>query len=410
MKNKTPLHSLQTKTSLTSDLAIRFHHALLIFQRRMRRVRLDYEFPIGRDSAMILAMISNKSSLTSTGISQQLGIPKAKVSRLMIALEKNGYLRLEGSETDRRVKELVFTLEGQRLKEQLIRLNNEISARGMHSATEEQREISERLLKCFNTGMNFLDTPADPLETPLVVQQRILTNGSGMIGSDYLNTGFSLLEIHILFELSLKKNLNFADIVTALPFDTSSISRAIAGFESKGYLLKVTSNVDKRAIICRLTESGKQLKEDIDKKLSQKILTGLVDASSEDIRGFIDLMDSLNVEPIPPAYAKEIQLRICKTSEDFKLARSVYVEILVMKKKHTNLSSSLIPEESLCVVFLENDNPIGVLSFDNSGLLEAFEMNTSRTFSDSEIDSLFKKAKKLITKESGLVLLNSENS
>lgn len=78
----------------------------------------------------------------------------------------------------------------------------------------------------------------------------------GFLNRDYLDSGYSVTEMRILFELKQNRRISANRLTEMLHLDKSYISRLIRSFEQKGLLVRHTSSDDGRALIIRLTPKG----------------------------------------------------------------------------------------------------------------------------------------------------------
>ena len=85
---------------------------------------------------------------------------------------------------------------------------------------------------------------------------RFYTNILGLLDRDILDSGYSLTEARILFELGEFERVTASALAKRLTIDKSYLSRIVAGFEKKELIIKEASNDDSRAFNLRLSEKG----------------------------------------------------------------------------------------------------------------------------------------------------------
>lgn len=78
----------------------------------------------------------------------------------------------------------------------------------------------------------------------------------GFLNRDYLDSGYSVTETRILFELKQNGQMSANQLIDMLHLDKSYISRLIRSFEQKGILTRHISQEDGRARIMALTPEG----------------------------------------------------------------------------------------------------------------------------------------------------------
>lgn len=85
---------------------------------------------------------------------------------------------------------------------------------------------------------------------------RFYTVLSGFLNRNYLDSGYSVTETRILFELKQQEQMSANQLIEMLQLDKSYISRLIRNFEQKGLITRQISSVDRRALNIRLTAEG----------------------------------------------------------------------------------------------------------------------------------------------------------
>ena len=111
---------------------------------------------------------------------------------------------------------------------------------------------------------------------------RFYTVTMGFLGSDYLDSDYSIAETRILFEMKIHGTCIQSDIVKALHMDKSYLSRIMKRFCKKGLVEKIKSDDDKRATKITLTEAGKKETERLIALTNSKIQSQLTDLSHDE--------------------------------------------------------------------------------------------------------------------------------
>jgi DNA-binding MarR family transcriptional regulator len=86
---------------------------------------------------------------------------------------------------------------------------------------------------------------------------RFYTSTIGLLDQHILNSGYSLPEVRILYELYHHENLTASDIITSFGIDKGYLSRIFRHFEKKKLISKKRSNEDGRSIQLSLTKKGR---------------------------------------------------------------------------------------------------------------------------------------------------------
>jgi DNA-binding MarR family transcriptional regulator len=113
---------------------------------------------------------------------------------------------------------------------------------------------------------------------------RFYTSIIGLLDQHILNSGYSLPEARILYELYHHENLTASDIITSLSIDKGYLSRIFLHLEKKKLVSKKRSSEDGRSIQLSLTKKGRSEFEIINEASNMQIketLEPLTDADCD---------------------------------------------------------------------------------------------------------------------------------
>ncbi|HEX7781980.1 MAG TPA: MarR family winged helix-turn-helix transcriptional regulator [Sphingobium sp.] len=111
----------------------------------------------------LLLFIDGRDTVRSTDITRTLGLAPRTVTEALDALERDGYIRRETVENDRRVRNLILTDAGKAVVKQIEPLREIWLQRIFGVLAEEERDELSRLLNKLND--NLADMPVTPFET-----------------------------------------------------------------------------------------------------------------------------------------------------------------------------------------------------------------------------------------------------
>jgi len=100
---------------------------------------------------------------------------------------------------------------------------------------------------------------------------RYYTMRLGLLRGRYLNSDFSLTEARILYELEQGSGITAASLCRSLSLDAGYISRLLASFEKRGLLQTKPSPHDRRAMLLKLTPSGKRIAARLSRQSSHEM-------------------------------------------------------------------------------------------------------------------------------------------
>ena len=119
-----------------------------------------------------------------------------------------------------------------------------------------------------------------------------------LLGSRYLGTDASAAEARILYELYTNEDCNAAYITRAVNIDKSYLSRFIADYVRRGYVVRRPSAQDRRSSRLYLTDKGKDRAREFIRRSDEEIgslLEGLDEEDQETMMQAIgQMMDLLH--------------------------------------------------------------------------------------------------------------------
>jgi DNA-binding MarR family transcriptional regulator/GNAT superfamily N-acetyltransferase len=86
---------------------------------------------------------------------------------------------------------------------------------------------------------------------------RMYTRFIGVLDEEFLNSGYSLAEGRVLYELATGQSSTAKEIAVALGIDPAYVSRILSKFEKNSLLKRVPSKKDARSAFLALTQKGK---------------------------------------------------------------------------------------------------------------------------------------------------------
>jgi DNA-binding MarR family transcriptional regulator/N-acetylglutamate synthase-like GNAT family acetyltransferase len=110
---------------------------------------------------------------------------------------------------------------------------------------------------------------------------RFYTRQLGLLDRSLLNSGFSLVEARILYELAHRDSLTAADLRRQLDVDAGYLSRLLKKLERHGLLSRSKSPLDGRASLLSLTPAGRAVFEPLD-AASQQQVAGMIASLRQD--------------------------------------------------------------------------------------------------------------------------------
>lgn len=95
----------------------------------------------------VIANVLHEPGLTQQVLARRLVVAKSNVSMLLASLERRGLCRREGDASDKRVRRVFLSPEGERLAKVATALHAEILARMMSAVPADEAEIVHAAMK-----------------------------------------------------------------------------------------------------------------------------------------------------------------------------------------------------------------------------------------------------------------------
>lgn len=141
---------------------------------------------------------------------------------------------------------------------------------------------------------------------------RFYTRFVGALDTSHLDSGFSLAEVRVLYELANQPGLLASQIVDRLGLDPGYLSRMLKRFESRGYLDRQRSERDSRAAALSLTPTGRTLFDELDRKAAERVgvaIAGLTEAQRGRLASAMGIVSHLLGERSTSSSEAAVELR-----------------------------------------------------------------------------------------------------
>ena len=100
---------------------------------------------------------------------------------------------------------------------------------------------------------------------------RFYTNILGLLDQHILDSGYSLTESRVIFEISKTECCTANQLCSVLDIERSYMSRIIRRFENEGLITRNTSSQDSRNMEIHLTEKGNEIFYDLNNRSNEQI-------------------------------------------------------------------------------------------------------------------------------------------
>jgi DNA-binding MarR family transcriptional regulator len=245
---------------------INLHDALIKLQRKRRFIALRFGIPsdqagesLGFTEEAILIVLNAEPEKNVKELAETLHLERSWMSRVISALESKGLVESFVPEADRRSKKLNITPEGRAKLQALHLVSRKIMDTCLDGMPQAAMEALYIYLKRFADGLNTSSYPQTTNNHPVEVELARVSRAMGILSDDVMGSSLSVTQLQVLLVLSEADGTEVvtSDIDELLPFDMSTVSRTIAGFEKQNLVQKVQSETDKRSYMIHLTDAGR---------------------------------------------------------------------------------------------------------------------------------------------------------
>lgn len=122
---------------------------------------------------------------------------------------------------------------------------------------------------------------------------RFYTVALGMLNRKFIDSGYSVAENRILFELNANDGCSANLLAAKLHIDKSYLSRILKAFEEKGLLTRQASPEDGRARLLRLSDTGRSETARLIEGANRQIEALVAHLSPEDCARLSQAMDTI---------------------------------------------------------------------------------------------------------------------
>lgn len=122
---------------------------------------------------------------------------------------------------------------------------------------------------------------------------RFYTSIIGVTNNHILQSNYSLTEVRVMFEAYYTPGVTARQLTNILQIDEGYLSRLIAKLVKQKIVLKKQSKEDKRIYALELSEKGRQLFTDLNKRSSEAIASLIEHLTTEERQELVRLQNSI---------------------------------------------------------------------------------------------------------------------
>jgi DNA-binding MarR family transcriptional regulator/GNAT superfamily N-acetyltransferase len=132
-----------------------------------------------------------------------------------------------------------------------------------------------------------------PNAAPVREFNRFYTKQIGLLRKGYLDSPFSLAEVRVLYEVAHRNKPIAAELAKDLDLDAGYLSRVLANFQKRGFIVREASGTDARQSHLSLTKLGRRAFAPLEAKTQREAAAMLARLSAVDQKRLVDAMQTI---------------------------------------------------------------------------------------------------------------------
>lgn len=316
----------------------------LAFNRRLTAILRELKPPVLLSESHVLGEIKQQRITNSTHLIQTLHLEKTKVSRIIASFLERGWIEVQVSHTDKRVKYFSITADGEAVMNNDNSVRNEQVSRCVAPLTDRERIDFTEYLKYMADHFGAAQVTPLPHDLPIKNEIRRLTRVLGYLGDNLLELGMSVSDCQVIHLVHRDQNsVSMAVLKDLLPYEVSTLSRLISDLQSRGLAKKVPLTFDRRHVQVSLTGKGEDRALSHIRRGGQRLLDGIAPLGEAATRQLILLFEKFLVHQVAaPASASGALIRTLRREDERSAARIFLIEQAVRTNSHQYLRESII--------------------------------------------------------------------
>ncbi|WP_042490911.1 bifunctional helix-turn-helix transcriptional regulator/GNAT family N-acetyltransferase [Sphingomonas parapaucimobilis] len=182
---------------------------------------------------------------------------------------------------------------------------------------------------------------------------RFYTQTIGALDARFLGTEVSLPEARLLFEIATREPVTASVLQDALGMDAGYLSRLVARFEKRGWIVRVRRDDDARARDLRLTEAGREAFGTLDHRQSHAVGDLLAAVDGQARRDLVEALTRARLL-LDPASGGPFVIRPFRTGEPALIAAR---QSLLYAESHGWGRELEVIESEVTAAFLRDFDP-----------------------------------------------------
>lgn len=325
-----------------NGIFLRLYHLFRKVQQSNRFITRDLGTDLGiAESSLLLNIDSRKAG--AKDLAKLLKLDTSVVSRNLSTLVSKGYIETSRSTLDARSKILTITQKGRHFLKRYDELSNKTIGDRLKALRGHEDAFLVEMFRHFADSAGVEKGVLREIDLPLRVEFRRVTTALGLLKKYFMNGSLNVAQWQVLAELEAEvAEHSHIDLAEKLSISASSISTIMAILEKKKCVIRTGGTPS-------LTPTGIRILRQTEEEYCARIAKAFSDVPDDKLEHFETVLSKyLGLSDIV-AHQGSSDLVLLTKEEDLKRARAFLVENLLLIRKHLDLPSRIMAEDSLCL-------------------------------------------------------------
>lgn len=321
MSSQFPEFSSLAELPVSTDPYLAIWEGILRNQRKTRLISLLKGFPAGQASTelsfsegLVLYIIESQEDKNIKELSNFLRLERSWVSRIVSGLEKRRLVKTSADDSDKRSKKIRISQHGREALRQLNAARKAVVEENLRSLLPAEQERLTGFLRRLADGLGAPGYLSSTQSHPVDAEIARISWEIGIVSDDVLGTGMGVTQYQLLYALVNKQSesVSASELYQIMPFDMSTVSRAVAALAEAGLLHKRSASCDRRSFSLTLTAEGRATWKKYCRQAAEKMRQALKDLRANDLQAFANLLEKTTKDtPMRPgaALSKKVEIK-----------------------------------------------------------------------------------------------------
>lgn len=351
-------------TKSKEELTIRLWDSIRRLQQINRQSSSGLSPKLGLRETFVLFYVDSHPFCSIAQMRRYHQFHQSVGSVLIAELVTKRILKESPSPNDKREKRLQVTPIGASFLKKFDSLQNKHIASNFKSLTKSEIALLENFLASIADVLGVPTQPTRKSELPIRTQMRRAFIALGFLQNDFASSGLTLTQYQLISELKFHPHISAAAAIgRRIGADQRGMVFQVKALRKKNLVTSSGDNIDKRRNILSITAKGAQLVDTIQLRIQKTLEKGILNLSQRELSTFVSLLERGTATGAFDPDQKAVTIKQIRSPNEFKLARAFYVEELVRRNAHNDLSEEILPSTNKVIVALRDGKIVALAEY-----------------------------------------------